>query len=226
MSVEVLGVHFLWGGSVGLLSVTRSRAAAAVWGGPAVPPTVGLTQRQVSAVPLTVALQSRNQQEAKNQHSAGREEQTRAAGQDKHTHTHGRAHESTLEARRLCRSTGNTKTAFDLQLFWGLSNSWFKVSLKMGLVADGEESRWNAVRKAGPHPACSKHNRDTSLKKIRQTTAAFILYFISQPFRAYLNSWQKRTTAPWDWLFFQNRFWLLGRNQQNSLFSLPFWNWL
>lgn len=82
MSIEVmLGVCLLRRCPVHILSVLLRRTAAAVSGGPAVPAAVGLAQRQVIAVPLTVALWSRNQQEAKNQRSAEREKQTRAKGQ-------------------------------------------------------------------------------------------------------------------------------------------------
>lgn len=53
----------------------------------------------------------------------------------------------------------------------------------MQLVADGGESRVSAVRKEGPHQACSKTGlRDTYKwmfsQKTRQTTAVFCLYFI------------------------------------------------
>lgn len=62
VSIEVvLGVCLLWRGSVHILTVTLVRTAAAVWGSPTVSAPVGLAQWQISAVPLTVALQNRNQ---------------------------------------------------------------------------------------------------------------------------------------------------------------------
>ncbi|MEQ2198870.1 hypothetical protein XENOCAPTIV_019928, partial [Xenoophorus captivus] len=62
MSIDVvLGVCFLRRGPDCVLSVFLGRAGAAIWRGPTVPPAVGFAQWQVSAVPLTVALQqSRN----------------------------------------------------------------------------------------------------------------------------------------------------------------------
>lgn len=58
---EVLCVCLLRQRSLGFLLIAVRGAAAAVWGGPAVSPAVGLAQRQISAVPLTAALQSRTQ---------------------------------------------------------------------------------------------------------------------------------------------------------------------
>lgn len=96
MSVKVvLGVRLLRWRPVLALPVRRT--VAAVRGGPTVSTAVGLAQRQVSAVPLTVALQSRNQQEAKNQCSTEREEQTRAAGQKQAQPTLRGARESTFD---------------------------------------------------------------------------------------------------------------------------------
>lgn len=108
MSVKVvLGVRLLRWRPVHVLALPVRRTVAAVRGGPTVSTAVGLAQRQVSAVPLTVAVQSRNQQEAKNQCSTEREEQTRAAGQKQAqpTQEHVKAH--LIEAQRLCRSTRN-----------------------------------------------------------------------------------------------------------------------
>lgn len=103
MSVDVmLGVCFLRRRPIGVLPVLLGGAGAAVWRRPAVTPAVGLAQRQVSAVPLTVALQqSRNRFGGKESAQRKKEEQTRAAGQNKHTQTNSRAHESTgpLEAK-------------------------------------------------------------------------------------------------------------------------------
>lgn len=98
MSVKVvLGVHLLRWRPVHVLALPVRRTVAAVRGGPTVSTAVGLAQRQVSAVPLTVAVQSRNQQEAKNQCSTEREEQTRAAGQKQAQPTQRGARESTFD---------------------------------------------------------------------------------------------------------------------------------
>lgn len=98
MSVKVvLGVRLLRWRPVHVLALPVRRTVAAVRGGPTVSTAVGLAQRQVSAVPLTVAVQSRNQQEAKNQCSTEREEQTRAAGQKQAQPTQRGARESTFD---------------------------------------------------------------------------------------------------------------------------------
>lgn len=48
-------------------------------------------------------------------------------------------------------------------------------------MADGEESRASAVRKEGPHPACSKQDRDTSqhfiTEKPDNTTTVICLFY-------------------------------------------------
>lgn len=74
MSVDVVvWVCFLWWETLHLLLVSLCRTAAAAWGCPAVPLVVSLTQWQVSAVPVTVALCSRNHQEAKISDAAQKE---------------------------------------------------------------------------------------------------------------------------------------------------------
>lgn len=88
MSVDVvLRVCFLWWETLHLLLVSLCRSAAAAWGCPAVPLVVGLTQWQVSAVPVTVALYSRNRQEAKISDAAQKEAEKKAVGQNKRIHT-------------------------------------------------------------------------------------------------------------------------------------------
>lgn len=89
MSVDVVvWVCFLWWETLHLLLVSLCRTAAAAWGCPTVPLVVSLTQWQVSAVPVTVALCSRNHQEAKISDAAQKEaEKKKAVGQNKRIHT-------------------------------------------------------------------------------------------------------------------------------------------
>lgn len=151
VSVEVvLGVCLLWRRSLHVLPVALCRAAAAARGGPTVSPAVGVAQRQISAVPLTVALRSGNQCEAKSQRSTEREEQTRAAGQNKHIHTTQRGHtyDRSMEVMQ-------EHWKLDCQLEVWPINRWFQVQRKkkVQLVADGGESRVSAARKEGPTPS-------------------------------------------------------------------------
>lgn len=94
MSVDVvLQVCFLGRETLHLLLVSLCGAAAAAWGCPAVPLVVGLTQWQVSAVPVTVALCSRNHPEEEISDAAQKEaEKKRAVGQNKRLHTRQDSH--------------------------------------------------------------------------------------------------------------------------------------
>lgn len=88
----VLQVCLLWWETLHHLLVSLCRTTAAAWGCPAVNVVVGLTQWQVSAVPVTAALCSSNHQEAKISDAAQKEAEKKAVGQNKRIHTQQDSH--------------------------------------------------------------------------------------------------------------------------------------